>query len=53
MLHEIVGEPDDLPIDVHELIATFGAEKDFNFDFTLLLSYSQPQLWSILTMQNL
>ena len=54
--HEYFHTSNDIPRDVYELIARYkpGATdaEGLIFDFSLLLNYAEPQLWSVLSLHN-
>lgn len=54
--HEIMHTSNDIPIDYNEIIREYapGAAicKGVNFDFSWLLHYGEPQLWSVLSLHN-
>jgi hypothetical protein len=54
--HEFTHTTNDLPMDVYKLIEEYkpgsAASEGLHFDFTWLLHYAQPQLWSILSLWN-
>lgn len=54
--HEIMEDSCDIPTDYLEIINKYAQEepacKGVKFDFSWLLNYGQPQLWSVLSLTN-
>jgi hypothetical protein len=55
-VHEWLQMSGDIPADYSEVITKYAPGQPICqgivFDFTLLLHYAEPQLWSILTLAN-
>lgn len=54
--HEVMHTSNDVPIDVAEVIQTYAPGETIcqgvKFDFSWLLHYGQPQLWSVMSLYN-
>ena len=54
--HEFMHTSNDLPEDYTKIVSDYAPGKvlceGLKFDFTLLLHYGEPQLWSVLSMTN-
>jgi len=54
--HELMHTSNDIPADYNEVIKKYAPGEaiceGLKFDFTWLLHYGEPQLWSVLSLTN-